>query len=124
MRAADAIEKITASQPDFLQPHNDAILALLSSARDKELKWHLAQIVTRLELSAKDILSVSKKLSQWALDPNESRIVRVCSMQALYDLARSNKVSHAHLLHVLRALEKDKAPSIQARVRTLLKSIT
>ena len=49
MRAADAIEKITIDNRKFLEPHRSQLLSLLKSAIHKELKWHIAALVTRVE---------------------------------------------------------------------------
>ncbi|HWY99394.1 MAG TPA: hypothetical protein VNY36_09925, partial [Bacteroidia bacterium] len=51
MRSADAIEKITLSQPQYLQKHKNNLLTLLDSAGHIELKWHLAQLIIRLSLT-------------------------------------------------------------------------
>src|SRR5690606_30935237 len=51
MRAADAVEKITRSHPHYLKTHKKEIFELLERASDKELKWHLAQIISRLKLN-------------------------------------------------------------------------
>lgn len=45
MRAADAIEMITLRHPEYLQPHNEKLLGLAKAAKNKELKWHLAQLL-------------------------------------------------------------------------------
>lgn len=45
MRTADAIEKITLRKSDYLQKHKTELLNLCQSAKDIELKWHLALLV-------------------------------------------------------------------------------
>jgi len=51
MRAADAAEKVTVARPELLKPHKQELLGLLAQAEQIELRWHLAVLVTRLELS-------------------------------------------------------------------------
>ena len=50
MRAADAIEKITQVRPELLRPHVDTLLAIAASAEDKEVRWHVAQLLGRVTL--------------------------------------------------------------------------
>jgi hypothetical protein len=45
MRAADAIEKITRDHPKYLDSHKNRLIRILDTARDKELKWHLALLI-------------------------------------------------------------------------------
>lgn len=52
MRAADAAEKASRARADLLQPHKAELLGLLAEAVQPELRWHLAAIVPRLELTA------------------------------------------------------------------------
>ena len=85
MRAADAIEKITRKGVSYLKPHKREILSLCSSAKDIELKWHLALLVPRLSLTSKELGQIWQTLTTWATDRKESRIVRVNSLQGLFD---------------------------------------
>ncbi len=62
MRAADAIEKVTRQQPDYLNKHRRAVIDLIMTAVDKELKWHLALISSRLVLSGQQLTIVWQQL--------------------------------------------------------------
>ena len=119
MRAADAIEKVTVEKPYFLKSHNAEILKLLKSAENKELKWHLAQIAARLELHENEVLTVSETLQRWALDKRESRIVRVNSVQALFDLAQRHKFLSEVFKNISDKLRTENIPSINARLKKL-----
>ena len=55
MRAADAIEKITITNPSFIKQHKKKLLALFDNDNEIEMKWHLAQIIPRLELTKNDL---------------------------------------------------------------------
>lgn len=121
MRAADAIEKVTATQPAYLQPHKSEVLSLCSKARDIELKWHLALLASRLKLTKKQTDNIWKTLSRWTIDKNESKIVRVNSLQALYNISRihEDRITDFNLL--LNTIENESIPSINARIRKLRK---
>ena len=50
MRSADAIEKITAQYPHYLQPYKKKLIQQVAKIEQQEIRWHVAQIVPRLEL--------------------------------------------------------------------------
>lgn len=121
MRAADAVEKISLNHPHYLEPHKTQLLAILKSADHKELKWHVAQLVSRLSLSEFEIEAVWKTLSYWVLNKNESKIVRVNALQGLFDLSRHNTSLGKDFLQIISTLEHEMIPSLQARIRKLKK---
>ena len=46
MRAADAIEKITAKHPDYLQPYKEILIEQVARSEQQEVRWHVAQLFT------------------------------------------------------------------------------
>lgn len=121
MRAADAIEKITLTNRNFLAPHKKQLLTLLRSTIHLELKWHLALLVSRLDLSVEECREVWGILSYWALNPNESKIVRVHALQGLFELSRQFPDFADSFQHTLQMLEHVQIPSLQARIKRLRK---
>ena len=51
MRAADAIEKITMRHPEYLQPYKTQLIEQLALIDQKEVRWHVAQMVSRVAWS-------------------------------------------------------------------------
>lgn len=124
MRAADAVEKITVKRPQFLKGHKNALLSLLLNAGDIEVKWHVALLVPRLKLTKTELKQCWERLKCWALDTNESRIVRVNAIQALFDLIKqANSVAPAELLVVIEQVSKENIPSVKARLKRLSNAI-
>jgi hypothetical protein len=121
MRSADAIEKITLIHPKYLRQHTGKLLELLNSTSHIELKWHLAQLTTRIKLNENEIGIVWNILTRWALDKKESRIVRVLSLQGLFDLLKQYPELLTDFTQTMQALEKEPVPSIAARIRILKK---
>lgn len=121
MRAIDAVEKITRNHPAYLSSHKAELLAVLKSADHKELKWHIAQLITRLDLTNEELRNVSHLLSYWALNRNESKIVRVNALQGLFDLAKNHMELRKDLAVAMKAMEQEMIPSLQARIRKLKK---
>jgi len=119
MRAADAVEKITARHNEFLNPHKTQLLSLLKSAINKELKWHVAQLLPRLNLDEQEVHEVWSTLSYWVQNPNESKIVRVNSLQGLHDLVQRFPMLKEEFERVIHKIEREPIPSLQARIRKL-----
>ncbi len=51
MRAADAVEKSTRLHPELLRPWKRALLEQISILKEKEVRWHVAQLIPRLSLT-------------------------------------------------------------------------
>jgi len=123
MRAADAVEKITLRHPAYLNPHKAQLMAVFKSADHKELKWHMAQLLPRVELSGTELNEVWHILSYWVRNSNESKIVRVNALQGLYDLSRQHVDRQAEFNTVVADLEHELIPSLQARIHKLKKKL-
>jgi hypothetical protein len=119
MRAADTIEKITINNTQYLTKHKDAIIKLCNVANDKELKWHLALLIPRLHLETKELGKAWDTLTNWVKDKTNSRIVRVNSIQGLFELMKKKGELEKDFSLTTIELEKENIPSINARIRRL-----
>ncbi len=119
MREADSGEKISRKRIDLLQNHKKELMVFMQTADDKEFKWHLAQLASRLVLSDMEIEKVWTVRSNWTKNEKESKIVRVNALQSLYDLSQS----HIHLKNdfkrIVHEVELENIPSLNARTRKL-----
>jgi hypothetical protein len=118
MRAADAVEKVTAAQPELLRPHKRRLLTELALIPQQEVRWHVAQMLPRLSLSARERRQAVGILESYLDD--RSGIVRTCAMQALADLAADDAKLRDRVVPLLRRLTRDGTPAMQARGRKLL----
>ena len=75
MRAADVIEKVTKINHEFLKSHVVDILNLAEQNVEKELKWHLAEMIPRLKLDIYEKKRACDLLFKWLNDSTESKIV-------------------------------------------------
>jgi len=123
MRAADAIEKVTLSHPEYLLSHKDKVISFCLQATNIEFKWHLALLVSRLPLSPEEEKNMFELLKQWAGNPKESKIVRVNAIQSLFTLSERNNALKSELLSLVELLEAENVPSICARLRKLKNSL-
>lgn len=123
VKAIDAVEKITRKRPDFLISHKLQLFALLTDDPNIEVKWHLAQVLSRLSLSPLEFKRVWSLLTHWAINPGESKMVRVNSLQSLFDLYLTRKDSSLldNFRSTIRRMERERVPSISARIRRLRK---
>ena len=85
MRAADAIEKITAQHPEYLAPYKTQLLQEVGPIEQQEVRWHVAQLLSRLDLTAEERRTAVTLLNTYLQD--QSKIVKTFAMQALADLA-------------------------------------
>jgi len=119
MKTIDVIEKITLKHEEYLQKHKLEILNISKDAENIELKWHLAQILARIKYTDNEILSVLKILEEWILNKKESKIVRVNSLQSLYELVKSNNEYRNKLNKIVSVIRLENISSINARIKKL-----
>ena len=119
MRAADVLEKISRDYPNFLWAHQKEVLQFINTAKHKEFKWHLAQMVGRLKLTQVQRQQVFDILSKWVKDTGESRIVRVNALQALYDINQKYHEFGKEIQDLTLRIQEENIPSLNARIRKL-----
>lgn len=121
MRAADAAEKVTVKRPELLRPHKRELLGLLAETEQIELRWHLAAMVTRLELSTAERQRAAAALQRYLED--RSSIVKTFAMQALVDLAGQDPSLRETARQILEQALRTGTPAMKARARKLLKGL-
>lgn len=118
MRAADAAEKVTRNRRELLGPYKKELLGLMTEARQQELRWHLAAMVPRLPLNARERLLVASLLNRYLED--RSSIVKTFALQGLADLAQDDPGLRPRVLEILREATRTGTAAMKARSRKLL----
>jgi hypothetical protein len=118
MRAADAAEKVSLQKPKLLQPFKAELLGLLAETREQELRWHLAQMVPRLSLTAAERAHAASILRTYLED--RSSIVKTFAMQGLADLAVGDEKLLPATIELFDRLTRTGTPAMRARGRKLL----
>jgi hypothetical protein len=118
MRAADALEKLTVTNPEWIQPFRVQLIKLAARATQQELRRHLAQVLPRLELSRRDHVIVVAVFRRYLQD--QSRIVMTFAMQGLTDLAMQEPRLRAPIRRLISSLRRTGSPSMKSRGRKLL----
>jgi hypothetical protein len=117
-RAADATEKVTREHPEFLRPYKKELLGLMSEATQQELRWHLAAMIPRLLLNARERQIAMSSLNRYLED--RSSIVKTFALQGLADLAQNEPGILPRVVEILRGATRDGTPAMKARSRKLL----
>jgi hypothetical protein len=118
MRCSDAIEKITACRPEYLGAYRKRLIKLAGAAQQQEVRWHLAQLLSRLELSAPERRRVVEILAEYLTD--KSKIVKTFSMQTLADIASQDSGLRGPIMERLERLTRTGSPAMKSRGRKLL----
>lgn len=119
MRAADAVEKISAKQPRLLDHYKPELLGLLAETEQIELRWHLAAMIPRLRLTAPERHRAAAALQRYLDDC--SSIVKTFALQGLADLAHNDPGLRAKVKQLLEESTQSGTPAMKARARRLLK---
>ncbi len=115
MRAADVAEKASRARADLIAPHKAALLALMATGPDKEVRWHLAQIAPRLPLDADEREAAVARLIDWLDD--ESRIVQASALTALADLSQGDPALRRKVIALAETRLASGPPALRARAR-------
>jgi hypothetical protein len=118
MRAADALEKVSKERPSLLDPFKEVLLSTAADSHQQEVRWHIAQMLPRLNLSRKEKDGVVSTLLGYMQD--RSSIVKVCAMQALTELAASDQRLVSSVKPVIEHACRNGTPAMRARGRKLI----
>lgn len=123
MRAADAAEKVTRKHPEFLLLYKKELLGLMTETQQQELRWHLAVMVPRLVLNARERQAAISALHGYL--NNRSSIVKTFALQGLADLAQADPAKteasiRSAVIELLREATRNGTPAMKARSRKLL----
>jgi len=121
MRCADVAEKVSAVRPEWLKPHTRALLSFASTVQEKEVRWHMAQMLPRLELSSSERRRVVALLFEYLEDA--SQIVKTFSMQALFDMSENDARLRVRVIPILQGAVRDGSPAARSRAKKLLTAI-
>jgi hypothetical protein len=118
MRAADAVEKVTVHNPILLQPLKKALLTKVALIEQQEVRWHCAQLFSRIEWTRPERSRIITILQDYLKD--KSSIVRTFAMQALGDLAAKDSKLRKPIVRQLEELTATGTPAMKSRGKKLL----
>ena len=118
MRAADVCEKISASVPECLAPFKVDLLGRVAAVDQQEVRWHVAQMLPRLDLDQVERARAVEILVGYLED--RSKIVKTFSMQALADLALADPSLIPRVVALIGDLTATGSSAMRSRGRKLL----
>jgi len=118
MRAADVVEKVTRESPELLQAWKGPLLETVAARNEKEVRWHVAQLLPRLKLTPAERETAVAILTGYLAD--ESSIVKTFSIQALADLAEQDESLLGQVLPIIERLSRTGTPAMRSRSRRIL----
>lgn len=86
MRSADALEKVSSKHPEYLQPFKTRLINEISRIQQQEVRWHVAQMFSYLELTKTERDEIIQVLFSY-IKTTKSNIVKTFSIQTLADFA-------------------------------------
>ena len=114
MRSADALEKISSKHPEYLQPFKTRLINEVTKIKQQEVRWHVAQMFSRLEIDDRERDRIIKILLSY-FDTSESKIVKTFSMQTLADFAERDEAIRPQIIKILKNLAKTGSPAMKNR---------
>lgn len=121
-RAADACEKAAKKNPALLAPLKKRLLAALPKVQQQEVRWHVAQMLAYVKTSTAEKKRAAAILKKW-FATDDSRIVRVMSLQALADFAKAEPGMRDEVSALICTALDSGIPSLAARARKLEKEM-
>ena len=121
MRAADVVEKVTSQHPEWLQPYKQRLLRELAAIEQPEVRWHLAQILARLDLNGNERGSAVQILLGFIQEKNS--IVRTFAMQSLVDITKHDPELRLMVIGLMESLIYEGTPAMKTRGSKLLEQM-
>ena len=90
----------------------------MTETEQQEMRWHLAVMVPRLALTAKERQVAISSLESYLED--RSSIVKTFALQGLADLAQEDPSIRPGVIEILRQATRSGTPAMKARSRKLL----
>lgn len=113
MRCADVAEKVSRQRREWLQPFKERLIAIGSGSEQHEVRWHIAQMLHRLNLAKSEKNAVVALLFDYLQD--DSRIVKTCAMTALADMSADDPELRGRVVPILKRLAHKGSPAMKCR---------
>lgn len=120
MRAADALEKVCRRRPDWLAPYIDRLLGDFTASSQPSIRWHLAQILGEVELTAAQKCSAITWLKRVLSTEDVDWIVAANAMDTLVQFTKDGSLSVAEAVPLLRVQQSHKSAAVIKRANKLL----
>lgn len=120
MRAADALEKISRTDPEVLMPHKHELLGEIAENSQQEVRWHLLQMLPRLRLIPTE-RTQALEIAAGSLH-HPSRIVVADALTALFKLSAGDAVLMERAKEQADRLSSSTFAAVRSRAKRLVSS--
>ena len=100
------------------RPCKNELLGLMAETQEQELRWHLAVLVPRPELNARERQVAISSLHRYLED--RSSIVKTFALQGLVDLVKNGPGMRSRVIDIVRQAIRHATPAMKACSRKLL----
>jgi HEAT repeat protein len=118
MRAADALEKISAIRSDWVTPFADDLLDAVAIWNQQEINWHVAQILPRLDLT--QVQQDRAICVLFGFLAEQSRILRTFALTGLVEFSMRDPCLRDRVIPEVQSAAASGIPSLEARARKLI----
>lgn len=119
MRALDAIEKATRDDFSLLQPYKKIFINQLIYQKQKEIRWHVAQIISRFKFTKIERHRIANILIEDYLK-DDSSIVKTNTLHALTEIALSDEELSMRVKPIIKRAIRSGTRAMAARAKKLL----
>lgn len=119
MRAIDTLEKLCRAHPEWIEPYIDNMLANLCRSSQASIRWHLAQILKQVRLSASQKKLAIGWLEKILSDKDNDWIVASYSMDTLAEFSRLGYYPTTKLICLLNKQKGHKSKAVIKRANKL-----
>ena len=118
MRSSYVFMKLSKSDSEIIIPFKSRIIKNIEKFTQKEVRWHIPQILLVMDLSGVEAEKTYKKLMEWA-EGKDGNIVVYYSLEAAYKIAKENKKLIDDFLPRLRKINKTDAKIVKNRCKKI-----
>lgn len=118
IQAAEKLQRLSSGDLSGLLPFKAKLMQLAGKANQQEVRWHMAQLLPSLQLSAGEREDLKQLFISYLDD--ESYIVQISALKALADMALEDESIKPDVTQVLEENLASGVPAIQARCKRLL----
>jgi hypothetical protein len=122
MRASYVAMRVAERTPQSVAPYRDEVLANLELFTQKEVRWHVPQLLVHVDLSSGQRKRAYEVVMEWA-ETDKSKIVGYYSLQAAADFAEADQALREDFVPRVRKAYTNGSPSVKSRCRKIAKQL-
>ena len=122
MRASYVAMRVAEQSPESVTPFAKELIGNLGRYTQQEVRWHIPQLFSHLELTKAQRKKVYETLMDWA-ETDKSKIVGYYCLQTAADFAELDETLLQDFIPRIRKANKTGAKSIQNRCKKIAKQL-